>query len=89
MLLFCCCNIKLKILLSKIYLFKKERFLSKIRIVFYLCVAIMKKTVVNNEKAIKSVIKMITDKTTVRSYLKGEISINKLTEKGIKLAKPL
>lgn len=49
----------------------------------------MKKTVVNNEKAIKSVIKMITDKTTVRSYLKGEISINKLTEKGIKLAKPL
>jgi hypothetical protein len=89
MLFFYCCNIKLKILLSKIYLFKKERFLSKIRNVFYLCIATMKKTVVNNEKAIKSVIKMITDKTTVRSYLKGEISINKLTEKGIKLAKPI
>lgn len=49
----------------------------------------MKKIVVNKEKAIKSVIKMIIDKTTVRSYLKGEISINKLSEKGIKLAKPL
>ncbi|MFZ4798200.1 MAG: hypothetical protein ACOYMA_11950 [Bacteroidia bacterium] len=49
----------------------------------------MKKTVVNKEKAIKSVIKMIADKATIRSYLKGEISINKLAEKGIKLARPL
>ena len=49
----------------------------------------MKKTVINKEKAIKSVIKMIADKDTVRSYLKGDISFNKLEEKGIKLARPL
>lgn len=37
----------------------------------------------------KSVLKMIADKEIVRSYIKGEVSIQTLTKKGIKFAKPL
>jgi hypothetical protein len=33
--------------------------------------------------------KMIADKELVRSYLHGEISLEKLTENGVKIAKPL
>lgn len=43
----------------------------------------------NKEKIIKSVMKMITDKESVRSYIKGKTSIQALTSKGIKFAKPL
>lgn len=32
---------------------------------------------------------MVSDKATVRSFLKGKTSIQTVTQKGIKLAKPL
>lgn len=38
---------------------------------------------------VKSVKKMITDKNLVRSYIKGETSIQTISKKGIKFAKPL
>lgn len=38
---------------------------------------------------IKSISKIISDKEAVRSYIKGETSIQTLTKKGIKFAKPL
>lgn len=37
----------------------------------------------------KSVAKMVSDKAMVRSFLKGNIPIEKLTQKGIKFAKPI
>ncbi len=43
----------------------------------------------NKETILKSVNKMITDKEAVRSYIKGETSIQSLIKKGIKFAKPL
>lgn len=45
----------------------------------------------NKQKSniIKSVKKIVTDKKLVSSYIKGEISIQTLTKKGIKFAKPL
>lgn len=46
----------------------------------------------NNDKkeaVKKSVLKMITDKEAVRSYIQGKTSIQVLTKKGIKFAKPL
>ena len=43
----------------------------------------------NKDKILKSVKKMIADKKIVRSYIKGETSIQNVTKKGIKLAKPL
>jgi predicted transcriptional regulator len=49
----------------------------------------MKKENVNKEIIIKSVSKMIADKEIVRSYIKGKTSIQTLTKKGIKFAKPL
>jgi hypothetical protein len=41
------------------------------------------------ETIIKSITKMVTDKAMVRSYLKGNTPIEKLTQKGIKFAKPI
>lgn len=38
---------------------------------------------------VKSIAKMIADKELVRSYIKGKTSLQTLTKKGIKLAKPL
>ena len=38
---------------------------------------------------IESVNKMITDKNNVRLYIKGKISAQSLTKKGIKFAKPI
>lgn len=32
---------------------------------------------------------MVTDKATVRSFLKGKTSIETVTQKGIKFAKPI
>ncbi|MGY6544218.1 hypothetical protein [Arthrospiribacter ruber] len=49
----------------------------------------MAKDNINREKIVQSVSKMIKDKETVRAYIKGEIPIEKVTEKGIKFAKPL
>jgi len=43
----------------------------------------------NKKKILKSVSKMVSDKNLVRSYLKGETSIQALNKKGIKFAKPL
>ena len=44
---------------------------------------------VNKELVLKSVAKIVTDKEAVRSYIKGKTSIQSLTTKGIKFAKPL
>lgn len=49
----------------------------------------MNNKVVNKEAIIKSVTKMVSDKAIVRSFLKGNIPIEKLTQKGIKFAKPI
>jgi hypothetical protein len=48
----------------------------------------MKKEV-NKDLVLKSVAKIVTDKEAVRSYIKGKTSIESLTTKGIKFAKPL
>lgn len=62
-------------------------YLSNEVIIYYLCS--MNKAKINKDKVIKSVAKMLSDKEVVRSYMKGKTSINTLTKKGIKLAKPL
>ncbi|MFH7013518.1 hypothetical protein ACHRV5_16770 [Flavobacterium sp. FlaQc-52] len=49
----------------------------------------MNKIVLNKKTVIESVAKMAADKTIVRSYLKGKVSLEILKEKGITLAKPL
>lgn len=49
----------------------------------------MQKQDVKKETIIKSVSKMAADKEIVRSYIKGKTSIQTLTEKDIKFAKPL
>lgn len=49
----------------------------------------MKKIVINKEAVISSVAKMVADKSAVRSFLKGRTSIETLTKKGIKFAKPI
>lgn len=49
----------------------------------------MKDEKIKKEEILRSVSKMITDKESVRLYIKGKISIQKLTKQGIKFAKPL
>ena len=49
----------------------------------------MKSKAINKELIMKSITKMVSDKALVRSYLKGNTPIEKLTQKGIKFAKPL
>ena len=49
----------------------------------------MKKQAIKKSQILKSVAKMVTDKEVVRSYIKGKTSIQTLTKKGIKFAKPL
>jgi hypothetical protein len=49
----------------------------------------MENKIVNKETIIKSITKMVADKAVVRSFLKGKTTIESLTQKGIKLAKPL
>jgi len=44
---------------------------------------------VNKELVLKSVAKIVADKEAVRSYIKGKTTIQSLTNKGIKFAKPL
>lgn len=48
----------------------------------------MIKKIINNDSIIKSLTKMVTDKNIVRSFLKGNTSIETLSQKGIQLAKP-
>ena len=43
----------------------------------------------NKEAIMKSITKMVSDKAMVRSFLKGNTPIEKLTQKGIKFAKPI
>ena len=47
----------------------------------------MKSRIINKDEVLKSVTKMLADKNLVRSYLKGKISIETITEQGIRFAK--
>ena len=49
----------------------------------------MKKIVINKEIAISALAKMVEDKSAVRSFLRGAISKETLTQKGINFAKPV
>jgi hypothetical protein len=49
----------------------------------------MNNKTINKEAIMKSVAKMVSDKAMVRSFLKGNTPIEKLTQKGIKFAKPI
>ena len=49
----------------------------------------MKRVSISKKTILKSVAKMVSDKEFVRSYIKGKTSIQTLTKKGIKFAKPL
>jgi hypothetical protein len=44
---------------------------------------------INKEIVLKSVAKMIADKESVLSYIKGKTTLSTITKKGIKFAKPL
>lgn len=56
---------------------------------FFVYLQCMKKDKINKEIIMKSVAKMVADKDSVRSYIKGEITKRALTTKGIKIAKPV
>ena len=47
----------------------------------------MKTRIINKDEVLKTVTKMLADKNLVRSYLKGKISIETITEQGIRFAK--
>jgi hypothetical protein len=49
----------------------------------------MNNNAINKEAIMKSITKMVSDKAMVRSFLKGNTPIEKLTQKGIKFAKPI
>jgi len=49
----------------------------------------MKKKEIKKEIVLKSVAKMLSDKESVLSYIKGKTSLDDLSKKGIKFAKPL
>jgi hypothetical protein len=49
----------------------------------------MKKKEINKDVVLKSVAKMLSNKESVLSYIKGKTTLNALTQKGIKFAKPL
>jgi hypothetical protein len=44
---------------------------------------------INKKIVLKSVAKIISDKKSVLSYIKGETTLSAITKKGIKFAKPL
>lgn len=44
---------------------------------------------IDKQTIVKSLTKMVVDKASVRSYIKGKTSIETLNKKGIKFAKPL
>jgi hypothetical protein len=49
----------------------------------------MEQNIINKKKIVQSVSKLISDKDAVRSYIKGNMTLKSLSDKGIKLAKPL
>ncbi|WP_158544277.1 hypothetical protein [Pedobacter miscanthi] len=49
----------------------------------------MKKVQASKEKVISVLQKIIAEKNAVRTYMQGQITLDQLTKKGIKLAKPL
>jgi hypothetical protein len=49
----------------------------------------MKKKETSKKIVLKSVAKMLSDKESVLSYIKGKTTLQALTQKGIKFAKPL
>jgi len=49
----------------------------------------MKKQEIKKETIVNSVSRMVADKEAVRSYIKGETTLQELDKKGIKFAKPL
>ena len=49
----------------------------------------MNNKTINKEAIMKSITKMVSDKAMVRSFLKGNTPIEKLTQKGIKFDKPI
>ncbi|WOC53028.1 hypothetical protein BPO_2381 [Bergeyella porcorum] len=49
----------------------------------------MKEKNIDKKEIIASISKMMADKNSVRAYLKGKITLETLTQKGIKFAKPL
>jgi len=49
----------------------------------------MKTKEIKKDTIIKSITKMVADKESVRSYIKGKTPIQTLNKKGIKFAKPL
>jgi hypothetical protein len=49
----------------------------------------MKKKEINKDIVLKSVAKMLSNKESVLSYIKGKTTLKTLTQKGIKFAKPL
>ena len=44
---------------------------------------------ISRDVIIKSFTKMVSDKQSVRAYIKGKASVENITIKGIKLARPL
>lgn len=44
---------------------------------------------INKAKILKSITKMVADKETVRSYIKGKANKEQINERGIKFAKPI
>ncbi len=49
----------------------------------------MKNKAVNKDLIMKSITKMVSDKALVRSFLKGNTPIEKLTQNGIKFTKTI
>ena len=49
----------------------------------------MKNKKIDKEVLLKSVEKMLSNKESVLSYIKGKTTLKTLTQKGIKFAKPL
>jgi len=49
----------------------------------------MKKRIVEKKRLSKALEKMLADKALVVSYIKGRTTLNTLTKKGIKFAKPV
>jgi hypothetical protein len=49
----------------------------------------MKKQEINKKLITKSLVKMVSTKETVLSYIKGKVTLEELTKKGIKFANPL
>ena len=49
----------------------------------------MKTNQLNKELIVESITKLVKDKELVRSYIKGQISLQEVKDKGIKFARPL